>query len=195
MPVEPRNRTQQISLRLARLEELLEPPAVDALSGRFEERTGVERILDTLRARYHRGMERIQLCVLLDELPEAGVRARVDAALHRLQEYQEQRLSEQISGTMRDGFRALGKGSLFLLACLLISAVGGELTFLPDLLRTLISEGFIIAGWVGLWHPMELLLYEWWPLSRDRKLYRMLAEMSYSIEQAGEAPKAGMTTA
>lgn len=185
MTAEKSQRTQHVTLRLARLEELLEPPDVEALAGRFEERSGVERIVDTLRSRYHRRIERIEARLLVQTAPDAATRSKVDAALKELSRYQDERLGEQFVTIRRDGVRALGKGSLFLLACLVIAAIGGELAFLPDLLRNLISEGFIIAGWVGLWHPMELLLYEWWPVSRDRKLYRLIADMTYSVESAG----------
>jgi len=36
-------------------------------------------------------------------------------------------------------------------------------------------EGLIILGWVALWRPMEIFLYEWWPLLGERNLYRRLA--------------------
>ena len=36
-------------------------------------------------------------------------------------------------------------------------------------------EGLIILGWVALWRPMEIFLYEWWPILRERNLYRHLA--------------------
>ncbi len=36
-------------------------------------------------------------------------------------------------------------------------------------------EGLIILGWVALWRPMEIFLYEWWPILRERNLYRRLA--------------------
>ena len=36
-------------------------------------------------------------------------------------------------------------------------------------------EGLVIIGWVALWRPMEIFLYDWWPLLRERNLYRHLA--------------------
>jgi hypothetical protein len=37
-------------------------------------------------------------------------------------------------------------------------------------------EGLIILGWVALWRPMEIFLYEWWPIRRERRACRRLAE-------------------
>lgn len=174
--------TQQVALRLARLEELLVPPEPDPLAGRFEERSGVERILDTLRSQNTGRLDAIEATLVLDEQPTPDVRHTVDTALAALWRHQDGRLGEQLVTIRRDGLRALGKGILFMLVCMAISAIGGRITALPDLVRGLVSEGFIIAGWVALWHPMELLLYEWWPVARDRRLYRLVAAMTYTVE-------------
>ncbi len=173
---------QHVSLRLARLEEMVEAPDPAPLSGQFEERSGVDRILDAARAHFHRRLAAIEAKLVLDEQPSTEERRKVDDALKALWRYQDERLGEQLVTIRRDGFRALAKGCIFLLICMAISAIAGNSTILPDLVQSLVSEGFIIAGWVALWLPMELLLYEWWPVSRDRKLYRMIAEMKYSIE-------------
>lgn len=178
-----------LSLRLARLEELLEPPDPDPLAGRFEERSGVERILDALRARYTRRLNAVEARLVVDEQPSPAVQRKVADALRALRDHQERRLGEQLVTIRRDGLRALVKGLAFVLVCMAISAVAGKLTILPEMVRGLVSEGFVIAGWVALWVPMELLLYDWWPVTRDRKLYRLIAEMQYTIEAVeAEAP-------
>ena len=33
----------------------------------------------------------------------------------------------------------------------------------------------LIFGWVANWRPIEIFLYEWWPIVRRRNLYRRLA--------------------
>lgn len=43
------------------------------------------------------------------------------------------------------------------------------------------SEGLIILGWVANWRPIEIFLYDWWPLVRRRRLHRRLAAASVSI--------------
>ena len=41
-----------------------------------------------------------------------------------------------------------------------------------DILR----EGLVITGWVAMWRPIEVLLYDWWPLIQTRKhIVRILA--------------------
>ena len=34
----------------------------------------------------------------------------------------------------------------------------------------ILTESLIIAGWVVMWHPLEVLLYGLWPVVRERKL-------------------------
>jgi hypothetical protein len=38
-----------------------------------------------------------------------------------------------------------------------------------------LKESLIILGWVANWKPIEIFLYDWWPLLRRRNLYRRLA--------------------
>jgi hypothetical protein len=39
----------------------------------------------------------------------------------------------------------------------------------------LVEESFLILGWVANWRPLEIFLYDWWPLARRRDLYRRLS--------------------
>jgi hypothetical protein len=43
------------------------------------------------------------------------------------------------------------------------------------------NEGLIILGWVANWRPIEIFLYEWWPLVRRRELYRRLSVASVRV--------------
>ena len=42
--------------------------------------------------------------------------------------------------------------------------------------RDILREGLVITGWVAMWRPLEVLLYDWWPLVQTRKhIARILA--------------------
>ena len=49
----------------------------------------------------------------------------------------------------------------------------------------LFVEGLIIFGWVANWRPMEIFLYDWWPIARQRNIYRRLSRAEVSVK-AGE---------
>jgi hypothetical protein len=55
-----------------------------------------------------------------------------------------------------------------------------------ETLSIVIREGLIIAGWVAMWRPMEIFLYEWWPLRRKGRLYQKLSRMHVEIRKRGE---------
>ena len=39
----------------------------------------------------------------------------------------------------------------------------------------ILRDSLIIAGWVVMWHPLEILLYGIWPVVRERRLLERLA--------------------
>jgi hypothetical protein len=52
-----------------------------------------------------------------------------------------------------------------------------------DVLR----EGFVILGWVAMWRPLEVFLYDWWPIRAERDLLRRLSTIPVRIEYADTA--------
>jgi hypothetical protein len=45
----------------------------------------------------------------------------------------------------------------------------------------LIRESMVIGGWVAMWRPLEIFLYDWWPIRAERKLFDRLSVMPVSI--------------
>lgn len=45
----------------------------------------------------------------------------------------------------------------------------------------LVKESLIIAGWVALWRPLEIFLYDWWPIRAEAKLLDRLSEMTVNV--------------
>lgn len=48
-----------------------------------------------------------------------------------------------------------------------------------------LGEGLVIVGWVANWRPIEILLYEWWPLARRRRLFERLANAPVDLGVSG----------
>jgi hypothetical protein len=51
-----------------------------------------------------------------------------------------------------------------------------------------IREGFLIGGWVAMWRPLEVFLYDWWPIRADGRLLQRLSTMPVRIEYHETAP-------
>src|SRR5688572_22603108 len=52
---------------------------------------------------------------------------------------------------------------------------------------TLLGQSLHLGGWVAMWHPMEIFLYEWWPILNNRRLYERLSQIPVRIVYARDA--------
>jgi hypothetical protein len=87
--------------------------------------------------------------------------------------------------TLRELFRR-GRISLVIaLAFLTASVAVGDAVagYLGDgRLGEVIREGFLIGGWVAMWRPLEVFLYDWWPIRADGRLLQRLSTIPVRIE-------------
>jgi hypothetical protein len=87
--------------------------------------------------------------------------------------------------TLRDLFRR-GRISLVIaLVFLTASIAAGDVvaSYLDESrIGEIIREGFLIGGWVAMWRPLEVFLYDWWPIRADARLFQRLATMPVRIE-------------
>lgn len=69
-------------------------------------------------------------------------------------------------------------GTAILLGDLVIEMVGhGEF---GELLR----ESMLVGGAIALWRPLEIFLYDWWPIRDEAKLFDRLGAMSVHLVDA-----------
>ena len=45
----------------------------------------------------------------------------------------------------------------------------------------IVRESFTIGGWVSMWRPLEIFLYDWWPIRAEARLSDRLAAMPVRI--------------
>jgi hypothetical protein len=50
----------------------------------------------------------------------------------------------------------------------------------------ILRESFVIGGWVALWRPLEIFLYDWWPIRAEAQRYDRLAAMTVELVPAGD---------
>jgi hypothetical protein len=87
---------------------------------------------------------------------------------------------------LRTGRTSLAIGLLFLAACL----VGGDWLvrlFPASHVVKIIRESLVIGGWVAMWRPLEIFLYDWWPILSERRLYERLSRMAVRVCVHGQA--------
>jgi hypothetical protein len=51
----------------------------------------------------------------------------------------------------------------------------------------ILQESLLIGGWVAMWRPLEVFLYDWWPIRADTRLLDKLSAMPVRITYRPEA--------
>lgn len=118
--------------------------------------------------------------------PSASLRADVASAVRghfarsaSLQELRRRR-------TLREGRISLLIGLVALVACMGAATLVPTETLGPS--GEIVRESFVIAGWVVMWHPLEVLLYGIWPVVRERRLLERLATAEVALTTTEEPP-------
>jgi hypothetical protein len=105
---------------------------------------------------------------------------QVREALERYFSYRAEIVGRDLNELFRVGRQSLLIGIAVLATCVL-SARAISTALGNDNLAGVMSESLIILGWVANWKPIEIFLYDWWPLARRRDLYRRLAATSVEL--------------
>jgi len=122
----------------------------------------------------------VPLCLRLHldkPIPENEV-AVINEAIHHYFAYRGELNQLEFRRLMRQGRISLAIGLAFLCACLAISHF-----ILPGHLGRgeFLRESLTIPGWVAMWRPLEIYLYDWWPLQRLGVIYTKLSQMPVEI--------------
>ena len=64
---------------------------------------------------------------------------------------------------------------------LVIAVAANERRAISDDVAVVLSEIILIGGWVALWRPLEIFMYDWWPIRADARLFDRLAAMPVCI--------------
>ena len=88
----------------------------------------------------------------------------------------------QVDRLLRQGRLSLAIGIAFLALCLLGSELLAENAH--GLWSQVLSQSLTVAGWVAMWRPLQVYLYDWWPVRRRQLNYRRLSRMPVEIRPA-----------
>lgn len=89
-------------------------------------------------------------------------------AIHNFFRYKAELTRHQLNQLLRHGRVSLAIGFSFAAVCLLAADAVGELA--TGTFSTILRESLTIVGWVAMWRPMQIFLYDWWPLAQRRRL-------------------------
>ena len=124
---------------------------------------------------------RVKLRIELEQWPTEDPNEMVRQALRNYFSHRAQISNLGFRRLLKRGRASLIIGLLFLAACLATIK-----TFLPNEVGTwasVLRESLTIAGWVAMWRPMQICLYDWWPLRRRTQLYEKLSHIPVEVVQ------------
>jgi hypothetical protein len=173
----PRGRVNMIEVKLQEFEQLFN--TIDPSP--FHEKDldhDLEEFIESWAKEYPLH-EPLRLIVHLEKRPpDADPQAIIERAVHNYFAYKTGLNQREFKLLMRDGRLSMMIGLLFLTACL-SGAQLASTRHIPG--APVVEASLTIAGWVAMWHPMEIYLYGWWPLRRTGKVFRKLSIMPVEV--------------
>jgi len=86
----------------------------------------------------------------------------------------------ELRALLRRGLISLAVGLTFLVLLFLIAQAMGLVTAESGF-PTLVRESLLIIGWVAMWRPLEIFLYDWWPIVGEQRLHDRLSRIEVRI--------------
>lgn len=103
----------------------------------------------------------------------------VQEAIRNYFDYRSSIARLEVRRTLQHGRQSLGVGLTFLVVCIALRELWSSLGVAEW--GRIVEEGLLIIGWVAMWKPLELLLYEWRPVQRRRRTYDNLSRMRVEV--------------
>lgn len=167
-----------IELKLLRIDQLFNSLDPSPFHEKDLDHDAEAYIVDSLRDLPPDTPVKIVIYLPAEELIELTAKTASDAIRHYFA-YCREAANRRLRLLLREGRFALGIGLCFLFICIALRQLFFRMPV--STLGDIAAEGLLILGWVAMWRPMELLLYDWWPVRRLVKTYTQLATIDVEL--------------
>lgn len=167
----------QIELRIGQLSELFNSMDPTPFHHRDLDRDA-EEFLESWALEYPQDSH-FRILVHIEQMPPDDPAPLVAEAIRNYFDYKSMLARRSLRLLLIEGRTSLLIGLGFLALCL----IGADLltVFSSNAFLRLLKESLLIGGWVAMWRPMQIFLYEWWPVVRKRRIYRNLGRASVHV--------------
>lgn len=129
-----------------------------------------------------------ELVIYLDQAASLPDESKViEEAIHIHFARRAQVLRHKLRQLIRRGWISLAIGLSFLAVVFLLGQlvrrILGETQW-----AFLLRESLLIGGWVAMWKPLEIFLYDWWPILGERRVLERLSRIKVRIVYAASKP-------
>ena len=132
-----------------------------------------EAFIESWASGYAAG-SRFHITIHLEQWPSDGDPTEMlTSAIHNHFDYKADHTRSRLKRFLQQGRTSLVIGLVFVSLCLIAADAIGR--FGSHTGYSIARESLTIVGWVAMWRPMQVFLYDWWPLQRQIRRYQMLS--------------------
>ena len=140
---------------------------------------GANTFIETWAAVYS-SRSSFHITIHLEQWPEDGdPTGLLTESIHNHFTYKAVQTRKNLKHLLLQGRISLAIGIVFVSLCLLgadaINHLGNNAGY------NIASQSLTIAGWVAMWRPMQIFLYDWWPLQTQIHLYQRLGHAHIQV--------------
>jgi hypothetical protein len=169
--------SNRIELRLRELAQLFNSMDPSPFIDRDLDAAAEEFIVSWARELAHK--DELELVVHLAMPPTEERKDGTQEAVRHYFASREEMKRRELRLLLRRGRLSLFIGVFFLAGCFGLSELAKRAPL--ERWNEFIALGLHIVGWVAMWRPLEIFLYDWWPIRSDRRLLGRLARMRVTI--------------
>jgi hypothetical protein len=173
------NGTNLVEIRLNSIRQLFNSLDPSPFHEKDLDRDAEEYIVETVRELPSAASFKIRIFVPESERAVTGS-IDLPRAVHNYFSYRLWVMQRRLRDLMRRGRDALLVAIVFL--ALTFAIREAVFTFSTETIAHLLAEGLQIAGWVALWQPIQIFLYDWQPIRRVMNVYRRLADVVVEVQ-------------
>jgi len=169
--------SNRIEVRLRELPQLFNSMDPSPFVDRDLDEAAEEFIVTWARELPHQSELELVIHLATAPVPERAV--GVEEAVHHYFASRAEIKRRELRQLLRRGRLSLLIGLLFMGICVAL----GELALrtLPGGWNNFAEVSLSIVGWVALWRPLEIYLYDWWPIRGDQRLLERLSRMRVQL--------------
>lgn len=171
----------RIEVRLRELAQLFNSLDPSPFIDRDLDADAEEFIVSWARELPHHG--ELELVIHLTTSPEPERAAGTEESVRHYFENRAAIKQRELRLLFRRGRASLLTGVGFLAACFTLGLLLRRV--LPPGWEDFAELGLQIVGWVAMWRPLEIYLYDWWPVRADLRLLERLSRMKVRLLPAG----------
>lgn len=170
---------KETHIKLNNINDLFIPREINPLKQQDLYETGIQEIISIYQKNWK--FKKHKILIHVNEKIINYSELDVNEAINRYCDYKIKLLREDNNKQRIEILKTFSLAIIILSGCLIFSNYIKSLNLFNSTVKHIISEGLFIGGWVSLWHPIELLLYERWNERWDTYIYEEIKKADINI--------------